>query len=503
MRFTSLIVELVRARPKLIVWAAILLQFVLWLVVPMLIYASPPGEVATVLAFGREYQVGTDLGPPLPFWLADIAFRLAGNHVFGVYLLAGLCFIVTMWALYRLSSAVVGRQQAALAVLLTATVTMFSFPGVEFGPAVLARPLWALVLLHVWRVAGQGSRTAWFALTIESGLLLLTTSAAALLLALLLVFLLATRRGRRALRTVDPWFALAVVVVMALPYVVWLVRFSSPHWPALPPLADLPARALRWGELLAALLLSLAGIAILAIFNSPRWLRRPQDAPVIYRPPVDPYARRFVIYFAAVPALVATLVSALFGLTTIFGGAGTVSLLAGLVTILFSGDLIPLRRQETLRTVWAALIAAPAVALMAQALIQPWVSSTEIPTALPVRAMAQFVSESFENRTHLPLHAVAGDPELATLIALGAAARPHVFFNAEPDRTPWYSLDKFRETGGVVVWRAADTAGTPPAEILRAFPGLAPELPRAFARMVNGRQPLVRLGWGMVRPASR
>lgn len=503
MRFTSLIVELVRARPKLIVWAAILAQFALWLVLPMLIYASPPGDVGTVLAFGREYQVGTDLGPPLPFWLADIAFRIAGNHIIGVYLLAGLCFIVTMWALYRLSSAVVGRQQAALAVLLTATLAMFSYPGVEFGPAVLARPLWALVLLHVWRVAGQGSRRAWFALTIESGLLLLTTPAAALLLALVFAFLLATRRGRRALRTVDPWYAFAVVVVMVLPYAAWLVRFSAPHWPPLPPLAELAPRALRWGELLGALLMSMAGIAILAVFNSGRGLRRPDDAPAIYRPPVDPYARRFIFYFALVPALAATLVSALFGLTTIFGGAGTVALLAGLVVIVLGGDLIPLRRQETLRTVWAAIIVAPAVALLAVALIQPWVSSTEVATSLPARAMAQFVAENFENRTKQPLRAVAGDPELATLIALGTPRRPHLFLNATPERTPWLDLAKFRETGGVVVWRAADTAGTPPAEIQRAFPDLAPELPRAFARMVNGRQPLLRLGWGVVRPAPR
>ncbi len=101
---------------------------------PWLLYGSPPGDVATILAFGREYQVGTHLGPPAAFWLADIAFRLSGNHIFGVYLLSQLCFIVTFWALFQLSRAIVGAQQAILAVLLTATITAFSFPGVEFGP---------------------------------------------------------------------------------------------------------------------------------------------------------------------------------------------------------------------------------------------------------------------------------------------------------------------------------------------------------------------------------
>src|SRR6201991_3716081 len=110
MRFTSLIVELIRARPRLVVWIVVLAQAALWLLVPLLLYRSPPGDLATVLAYGREYQVGTYLGPPLAFWLADIAFRAAGNHVFGVYLLAQLCAITTFSALFQLSRAIVGGQ---------------------------------------------------------------------------------------------------------------------------------------------------------------------------------------------------------------------------------------------------------------------------------------------------------------------------------------------------------------------------------------------------------
>src|ERR1700720_4831823 len=118
MRFPSLIIELIRARPRLIVWLVVLFQAALWLILPLLLYRSPPGDLATVLAYGREYQGGPYLGPPLAFWLADIAFRLAGNHMFGVYLLAQLCSIATFWALYQLARAIVGGQHAALAVLL-------------------------------------------------------------------------------------------------------------------------------------------------------------------------------------------------------------------------------------------------------------------------------------------------------------------------------------------------------------------------------------------------
>jgi hypothetical protein len=151
MRFTSLIVELIRARPRLAFWIAVLCQALLWLLVPLLLYRGPPGDLATMLAYGREYQVGTEFGPPLAFWLADIAFRAAGNHIFGVYLLAQLCAVMTLRAVFQLGRHIVGGPQAVIAVLLTMTITAFSWPGVEFGPLVVARPLWATVLLYIIR----------------------------------------------------------------------------------------------------------------------------------------------------------------------------------------------------------------------------------------------------------------------------------------------------------------------------------------------------------------
>src|ERR1700753_1415696 len=227
MRFTSLVVELIRARPRLVVWIVVLLQAALWLLVPLIFYSSPPGDLATVLAFGREHQVGTDLGPPLAFWLADFAFRVAGHHISGVYLLAQLCAVAGFWTLFLLGRSIVGGPQAALAVLLTMTVTAFSSPTLEFGPEVLARPLWMLLLLHSWQLIGQGRRNVWFAWSIDAGLLLLTTAAGIGLVVLVAGFALSTKEGRIALKSIDPLFALLVVAVLALPYLVWLIRADT------------------------------------------------------------------------------------------------------------------------------------------------------------------------------------------------------------------------------------------------------------------------------------
>jgi hypothetical protein len=499
MRFTSLIIELIRARPRLIVLIVVLAQAAIWLIVPLLLYRSPPDDVATVLAFGREYRVGTDLGPPLAFWLADIAFRAAGNHMFGVYLLAQLCAITTFWTLFLLARAIVGGQQAVLAVLLTLTVTAFSWSGVEFGPLVLARPLWALLLLHSWQLIGQNRRNAWFAWSIEAGLLLLTTSAATGLLLLIAGFAVATRRGRRVLKSFDPLFALLVIVVLVLPYLIWLIRADTLALPAWPDIADIKGRALHWGSLLGGLLLAISGIVLLAAFNSSWFARNPEDAPIIFRPPVEPLARDFVYFFAIAPALAGSLIAGLFNFDGVVGGAGVALLMSGLAVIVVSGDLIQLRRQRLLRSVWALIVVAPAVALIALTLFLPWTGSAEMSTSMPGRAIAQFFGDNYERRTNQPLRAVTGDPQLATLITQ-YKGRPHLFLGATPERTPWLTLAKFNETGGVVVWRASDTSGAPPPELAQRFPGLVPEVPRAFDWLVTGRQPLLRIGWAIVRP---
>jgi hypothetical protein len=501
MRFTSLIIELIRARPRLVVWLVVLLQAALWLIVSLLLYRSPPGDLATVLAYGREYQVGTDLGPPLAFWLADIAFRVAGNHMFGVYLLAQVCSVAMFLTVYQLARAIVGGQQAVLAVLLTMTVVTFSSPGVEFGPLVLARPLWALLLLHSWQLIGQNRRNAWFAWSIEAGLLLLTTSAAIGLLLLVAGFALATLRGRRTLMSFDPLFALLVIIVLVLPYLIWLIRADTlalPQWPAI---AELSARALHWVALLAGLLFAISGIVLLTLLNSGWFGPNPEEAPIIFRPPVDPLARNFVYFFAIGPALAGSFISGLFDLNRVVGGAGIALLMSGLAAIVATGDLVHLRRQRVLRSVWAAAVIAPALVVIASALFLPWTGSAEVATALPATAIARFFGDSFERRTNQRLRAVTGDTQLASLISLDAG-RPHLFLDAAPDRTPWLTAAKFNETGGVVVWRASDTDGTPPADIAQRFPGLVPEVPRAFEWMVNGRQPLLRIGWAIVRPKA-
>jgi hypothetical protein len=331
--------------------------------------------------------------------------------------------------------------------------------------------------------------------------LLLTTSAAFMLLPLVAAFALAVREGRRMLPSIDPLFALLVVIGLALPYLIWLVRAEtlSLAWPGA---AEVQARAFHWAWLLGGLVVAIAGILILILLNSPVLSREGEDAPTIYRPPVERLARDFCYFFALAPALVGSLLAAVFGFDRVVGGTGVALMMMGLAVVVAAGDLIHLRRQRLLRSVWAAIIVAPALAVVAATLFLPWTGAHELATSLPSRDIGEFFAESFQRRTNQPLRAVAGDTEIASLIAL-APSRAHLFIDANPQATPWMNPAKFNELGGVVVWRASDTAGSVPAEVANRFPNLVPEVPQSFERLVNGRLPTLRIGWAIVRPKGK
>jgi hypothetical protein len=131
----------------------------------------------------------------------------------------------------------------------------------------------------------------------------------------------------------------------------------------------------------------------------------------------------------------------------------------------------------------------------------PWLG-IDLAVNQPAAAMGRFFADSFARRIGKDLPIVAGDPRTAALVELGAASRPSLFLLATPERSPWVSMRDVMQKGAILVWPTTDTAGTPPPDIKADFPDIVPEVPRAFERTVQGRLPLLRIGWAVIRPAA-
>jgi hypothetical protein len=132
--------------------------------------------------------------------------------------------------------------------------------------------------------------------------------------------------------------------------------------------------------------------------------------------------------------------------------------------------------------------------------VLPWITGTDLQVAQPANTEGRFFADNFQRRTGKPLEYVTGDSRIAPLVALGASSRPHVYFDWAPQRSPWASVADIQAQGGILLWPTAEKSTTPPATLKAQFPDLVAEVPRSFARAVQGFLPLIRVGWAVVRP---
>ena len=321
---------------------------------------------------------------------------------------------------------------------------------------------------------------------------------------MLVLFTLTNKRARAALTSYDPLIAIIIAGVVMGPHLIWAADSAEGLMPVLDRLRMPEAVAgnlLAWLRQIGLILAAHAGLLVLvALVAGWPWPRH-DPAPVIVRPELDPFARQFVYFFAIVPAFTGTLLAVLIGWSGPVGGIAPLVILSGLLAVVAAGDGIRFNRQHVVIAAWFGLLIIPPIMTGTALLILPWLGF-DLKVMQPAQAMGRYFSESFERRTGRPLQIVAGDPQVASLVALGAPSRPSVFLDTAPERSPWVTPEAMKTRGAIVVWPTTDTAGTPPAVIKERFPDLVPELPRAFARPVQGRLPVIRIGWAMIRPQA-
>src|ERR1700747_3501360 len=87
-------------RPPQAAFAVFLaLHVLVWTILPAVLYPNLPLDLIEALTYGREWQLGYDKLPPLPWWLVEITYRLVG-HDFAYYLLAQIAVVAALWLVW-------------------------------------------------------------------------------------------------------------------------------------------------------------------------------------------------------------------------------------------------------------------------------------------------------------------------------------------------------------------------------------------------------------------
>src|SRR5256886_6245954 len=75
----SELIATIERRPQTAFAVFLALHVVVWTALPTLLYPNLPLDLIEALIYGREWQLGYDKLPPLPWWLVEVVHRLGGH----------------------------------------------------------------------------------------------------------------------------------------------------------------------------------------------------------------------------------------------------------------------------------------------------------------------------------------------------------------------------------------------------------------------------------------
>jgi hypothetical protein len=485
-------------RPRAAFGGFLALHFAVWTALPALLYANLPLDLIEALIYGRQWQLGYDKLPPLPWWLVEIAHRLFGTDV-AYYALAQVCVVIAFALVFATARPLVGAIGALAAVLIIDGMHYFQYTAVKFNHDVVQLPFWALAGYAFHAALKRGRLGHWALLGIAFGGALWAKYFVIVLAAPYMLFVLLDRQARPALATPGPWLALLVALVIASPHVGWL--FQTDFLPFA--YASHRATAVRgWFDHLlhpamftvSQIFFLLPSLVIAAALFWPKSKALPAS---LGSDIADPFDRRIVTLLAFGPAVAMILLTAISGRGAVAMWGYPLWLFIGLWTVMMARVTFDTDRMARITAAWATVFVIFVVAFVADYAVLPFIDHRYRAVLFPGDALGADLTQRFHDATGAPLRYVIGTMWDGGNLAHYSPDQPQVLIDGASARAPWIDLADLRKNGAVVVWTQGDAAQLP-----AQFKGVAADatVGAPFDLPMRCGGGTVHIGWAIVKP---
>jgi hypothetical protein len=487
----------IAARPGRAFAAFLGLHAAVWTALPTLLYPNLPLDLIEALIYGREWQLGYDKLPPLPWWLVEIADRLVG-HDFAYYLLAQAAVLAALGVVWLAARPLVGPLGALVAVLIVDGLHYLNFTAAKFNHDVIQLPFWALAGFAFHRALRGRQMTDWLLLGLAVGLSLWAKYFVAVLAIPLALFVLIDRDARKTLATPGPYIALAAALITMAPHLVWLVQndflpFAYAEHRALPSrgLIDHVWHPLQFA--VSQLFFLLPSLLIALPLFYPR--ARAGEPPVALS--ADAFDRRIVTLLAFGPVATVLALSAVSGRGTVAMWGYPLWLFLGLWLVLNARHAFDRVRLGRMIATWAIVFTGLALAFIANYAVLPHYDHRYRAVFFPGSDLGREISQRYRAMTGKPIVYVIGSMWDGGNVVHYASEHPRVLIDGKPARAPWIDLADLKALGAVVVWTAGDLHVIPPE--LRTIAADAAVQPPFLLHYRRGDASL-NVGWAILLP---
>jgi hypothetical protein len=474
--------------------AFLALHAVVWTVLPALLYPNLPLDLIEALVYGREWQLGYDKLPPLPWWLVEIAYRLAG-HDFAYYLLAQLAVVAGFAGIFAMARPLLGPIGALVAVLIVDGLHYLNYTSAKFNHDVVQLPFWALAGFAFHRALRGGENRHWLLLGLAVGLSLWAKYFVFVLAVPLALFVFIDRDARKALKTPGPYLAVAVALATMAPHLVWLVQNDFLPF-AYAEHRALPSRGLldhAWHPLQFAISQLFFLVPSLLIALPLFWPRRAAgETPIASA--ADVFDRRIVTLLAFGPVATVLALSALTGRGTVAMWGYPLWLFTGVWLVLMARRTIDEPRLGRVTLTWAIVFGCLAVAFIVNYAVLPRYDHRYRAVFFPGGELGRELSQRYRAVTGKPIVYVIGDMWNGGNVEHYAPEHPRLLVDGKPARAPWIDL---RARGAVVVWTTGDLQALP-VELRNIAADAAVQQP--FSLPFRRGEQVLYVGWAILLP---
>ena len=487
----------IAARPGRAFAAFLALHAAVWTALPTLLYPNLPLDLIEALVYGREWQLGYDKLPPLPWWLVQIAFMTIG-HDFAYYLLAQIAVLAAFALIYRAAKPLVGTLGALTAVFIIDGLHYLNYTSAKFNHDVVQLPFWALAGFAFHRALRGRQTMDWLLLGLAVGLSLWAKYFVAVLAIPLALFVLIDRDARKTLTTPGPYIAIAAALVTMAPHLVWLVRNDFLPF-AYAEHRALPSRGLIdhvWHPLqftVSQLFFLIPSLLIAAPLFYPR--AAAGSAPAA--PSADAFDRRIVTLLAFGPMATVLALSAVSGRGTVAMWGYPLWLFLGLWIVLNARWALEGARLARVAATWAIVFAGLGFAFVANYAVLPQYDHRYRAVFFPGADLGREISQRYRAVTGKPIAYVIGSMWDGGNIEHYAPSHPRVLIDGKPARAPWIDLADLRARGAVVVWTAGDLHVIPP-QLRTVAADAAVQEPFLLHDLRGGND--TNVGWAILLP---
>ena len=490
----SALIDMIDRRPQAAFGVFLAVHFLVWTALPASLYPNLPLDLIEALTYGREWQLGYDKLPPLPWWLIEAVHRVVGRDT-AYYALAQLAVIGALAAVWMTALPLVGARGALASILIVNGLHYFHYTAAKFNHDVIQLPFWALAGYAFHAGLKRGRLIDWALLGLAVGIALWAKYFVIVLAAPMALLLVIDRDARKALATPGPWIALAIALLVMAPHLVWLVRNDFLPF-AYASARAAPSRGL-FDHVLQPVVFALGQLFFLVpallIAAALAWPRPPAPEPV----GADAFDRRIVTLLAFGPAAAMLALTAVSGRGTFAMWGYPLWLFLGLWIVLAARTAIDDARLKRLMAAWAAVFAVFAAVFVVSYAVLPAFDHRYRAVFYPGSRLADELSRRFRAATGQPLTYVVASMWDGGNIAHYAPEQPRVLIDGNPRRAPWIDLGDLRSKGAVVVWTDGDPAVIPVG--LRAIAGDAQVQP-SFTLPFRRGDHVLTVGWAILRP---